>query len=261
MSNEEINFGGFIPCGNLRKEVTFIMSMPRIAFTDNMYCLQNATYKLGLYGQRHSGPFWEQGVENLLEDAIKKNFKYGLAIDYDTFYTAHHIIDLYNLIEANSDVDIVVPLQTRRGHDYPMCATFEDDNGDRVRITKGNFVNGLAEIDTGHFGLTLIRLDALKKLPSPWFISKPSPKGDWHGGHKDADVNFWIKCKKHGLNVKLAEVFIGHLELMCGWPGPRSESFKTQHQTMNEVLDGKLPSWTVPKSAIKAAKDKGVSDG
>ena len=81
--------------GRLREEVTFIMSMPRLAFTDNLFSLQNATYDLGLYGNRHGGAFWEQGMENLLEDAIEKGYKYALAIDYDTFYTAYHIIDLY----------------------------------------------------------------------------------------------------------------------------------------------------------------------
>ena len=236
------------------------MSMPRLAFTDNMYSLQNATYELGIYGQRHGGAFWEQGVENLLEDAIKNEYKYALAIDYDTFYTAYHIVDLYYLMEKNPDIDVLVPLQTRRGHDYPMCGTFEDENGDMVKITKGHFEKGIAPLDTGHFGLTMIRLDSLKKLSSPWFISVPSENGDWHRGHKDADVNFWIKCKKEGLKVALAEVWIGHLELMCAWPGPKESNFKSHYTCMNNVLGGEIPEWTVPASMKKFAK-KGVSDG
>jgi len=259
MGQDNIDPGAQIKVGTINKDIAFIMSMPRLAFTDNMYCLQNATYKLNLWGQRHGGAFWEQGVENLLEDSIAKGYKYGLAIDYDTYYTAYHIIDLYLLMEKNPDVDVLVPLQTRRGNDYPMCGTFEDPQGDMVKITKGNFVNGLADLDTGHFGLTLIRLDSLKKLSSPWFISKPSPQNDWHRGHKDADVNFWIKCKDAGLKVKLAEVWIGHLELMCGWPGQQQEGFKTHYMNMNELLEGGIPSWATPKSMNM--QKQGVSDG
>ena len=250
MGQDNIDPGAKINAGNLAKDVTFMMSMPRMAFTDNMYCLQNATYKLGLWGQRHGGAFWEQGIENLLEEAIAKGYKYGLAIDYDTFYSCYNIVDLYNLMEKNPHIDVLVPLQTRRGNEYPMCGTFEDPRGDRVRITRGNFVDGIADLDTGHFGLTMIRLAALKKLSSPWFISVPSERNDWRQGHKDADVHFWIKCKKDGLTVKLAEVWIGHMELMCAFPGPSGDdNFKTHYLTMNQVLSGELPKWTAPKSA------------
>ena len=245
-----------IEAGNLAKDVTFIMSMPRLAFTDNMYSLQDATYNLGIYGQRHGGAFWEQGIENLLEDAIEKKYKYALAIDYDTFYTSWHIIDLYNLMEENPDIGVLFPLQSRRGHPYPMAAYFMDDAGDMVKVAKGAFVNGVTPCDTGHFGLTMIRLEELKKLEKPWFESKTNADGNWRRKHKDADVNFWIKCKPAGIKVALAEVWIGHLELMCGWSGPENNQFKTIHMSMNEVLDGKAPAWSTPKSFKKQKENR-----
>uniref|UniRef100_A0A6M3XKF5 Putative methyltransferase n=1 Tax=viral metagenome TaxID=1070528 RepID=A0A6M3XKF5_9ZZZZ len=230
------------------KDVMFFMSLPRLCFTDNMFSAINAVKGLGLYGERFQGVFWEQGMENLLEKAIDKGYKYGLAIDYDTFYTMYHVLDLYNIIERNPDVGIISPLQPRRGNKYPMSGTFQDPRGDNVLVSKGGFDGGIKPVDTAHFGLTMIRLSELSKLKKPWFQSKPNEKGDWHRGHKDADVNFWIKCKSAGIKAALAEVWIGHLQLMCSFCGPVEENFVTYHEEINTVLEGGLPKWTIPKS-------------
>ena len=240
-----------IDAGNLNKDVTFVMQMPRLAFTDNMFSLQNATYDLGIYGNRHGGAFWEQGIENLIEDAIEKKFKYVLSIDYDTFYTSYQIIDLYELMEANPDIDVLFPLQARRGNKYPMAGYFQDDFGHMVKVAKGDFVNGVVPCDTGHFGLTMIRLESLKRLKKPWFQSTTNKENNWRRKHKDADVNFWIKCKDEGFKTALAEVWIGHLELKCSWCGPEKNRFKTEYMEMNEALDGNMPVWARPKSLTK----------
>lgn len=233
---------------DIKRDVMFFMSMPRLAFTDNMFSAINAIKGLGIYGERFCGVFWEQGMENLLEKAIEKGYKYGLAIDYDTFYTMYHIIDLYNLMEAHPGVGILVPLQSRRGNKYPMSGLFNDPQGDMVTVSRGPFTDGIQDVDTAHFGLSLIRLSELSKLKKPWFESKTNEKGDWHRGHKDADVHFWIKCKNAGIKVALAEVWIGHLQLMCAWPGPVENNFATSYSDINEVLEGGLPKWAIPKS-------------
>lgn len=240
-----------IDIDRIAEEVTFIMSMPRLAFTDNMYCLINACTNLRLCGKRHSGVFWEQGIENLLEDATHEGYKYALAIDYDTYFTNYHIVDLYDIMQRNPEVDILVSLQPRRGHKYPMSGTFQDDTGFHVKITSGGFVNGIADCDTAQFGLTLIKLEALKKLTKPWFNSVTNKEGTWRREHKDADIYFWIQCKRAGVNVKLAEVFVGHLELMCSWCGPAENGFTTHYEGINQLLSGGWPEWTTPKSFKK----------
>ena len=233
---------------NVQKDIMFFMSLPRLSFTDNMFSAINAVKGLGIYGERFSGAFWEQGMENLLEKAIDKGYKYGLAIDYDTFYTMYHILDLYNTFERHPEVGILAPLQPRRGNKYPMSGLFQDPEGDNVIVSKGGFEDGIKPVDTAHFGLTMIRLSELSKLTKPWFQSKTNEKGDWHRGHKDADVNFWIKCKNAGIVAKLAEVWIGHLQLMCSFCGPVDKDFATCHMEMNSVLEGGLPPWALPKS-------------
>ena len=238
----------------IQKDVMFFMSLPRLSFTDNMFSAINAVKGLGLYGERFSGAFWEQGMENKLETAIGKGYKYGMAIDYDTFYTMYHVLDLYNIIERHPEVGILAPLQPRRGNKYPMSGIFRDPEGHNVIVSKGGFEDGIKPVDTAHFGLTFIRLSELSKLKKPWFQSITNEKGDWHRGHKDADVNFWIKCKKAGIIARLAEVWIGHLQLMCSFSGSVEDNFVTFHDEINNVLEGGLPSWALPKS-LKEKKE------
>jgi len=233
---------------SISEAAMFFMSLPRLCFTDNMFSAINGVKGLSLYGERFQGVYWEQGMENLLEKTIEKGYKYGLAIDYDTFYTMYHIIDLYNIMEAHPEVGILAPLQPRRGNKYPMSGLFQDPEGNNVVVSKGPFTDRIKDVDTAHFGLTMVRVSELAKLKKPWFESKPSPKGDWHRGHKDADVNFWIKCKKAGIKAALAEVWIGHLQLMCSFCGPVEKNFVTCHMEINDVLEGGLPSWGIPKS-------------
>jgi len=237
-----------IQIDNIADEVTFIMSMPRLAFTDNMYCLINACAELHIRGKRHAGVYWEQGMENLLEGAIHDNYKYALAIDYDTYYSIYHIVDLYDIMQQNPEIDILLPLQVKRGHKYPMAGMFQDEQGHLVKVFTGGFVDRIADCDTGHFGLTMIKLSALEKISKPWFISITNADNRWRREHKDADVNFWIKAKKSGLIVKLAEVFIGHMELMCSWCGPLKAGYRTHYEGINEVLAGGWPDWTSPQS-------------
>lgn len=236
---------------NISRDIMFIQSMPRLTFSDNAYSLINATRDLGIKGKRHGGAYYEQGITLLLEDAVKGNYKYGLAIDYDTWFAKYHIIDLYNLMERHPDVGVLFPFQTRRGHNYPMAMDYVDGHGHLTKVTKGNFIDGITPCDSGHFGLTMIRLTELSKLEKPWFESVPSDEGDWGLRHKDADVNFWIKCKQAGIKTALAEVYIGHLQLMCSFPGPRKENFRTYHMDINDVLDYAIPKWTIPKSYDK----------
>ncbi len=233
----------------IQKDVMFFMSLPRLAFTDNMFSAINAVKGLGIYGERFSGAFWEQGMENMLEKAIEKGYKYGLAIDYDTFYAMYHVLDLYNIIESHPEVGILAPLQPRRGNKYPMSGLFQDPEGHKVKVSSGGFEDGIKPVDTAHFGLTMIRLSELSKLKKPWFESKTNEQGNWHRGHKDADVNFWIKCKNAGIIAKLAEVWIGHLQLMCSFCGSVEDNFVTYHDEINNVLEGGLPPWAIPKSA------------
>jgi hypothetical protein len=69
------------------------------------------------------------------------------------------------------------------------------------------------KVCSAHFGLTLIRVDALRKTPKPWFMSKPDDNGDWEDGRFDDDIWFWHNWRAAGNTLYVApSVSIGHLE-------------------------------------------------
>ena len=238
-------------------KVCYVMSMPRLSFTDNMLSLLGAAANLRIEGVTYSGAFWEQGMERIIEGVAAKDVKYILCMDYDTYYTEYHIIDLFNLMETNPDIDILAPIQVRRGSDYIMAFNYQegtDPYDEKVRVFDGPFINGLGKIDSAHFGLTLIRTSSLKKLTKPWFCSKVSKNNDWNKGKKDADVMFWINCKENNLKVRLAELWIGHIQLVCSFASDKKEGYRTVNLPINVIGKSFMPKWARPKSMFDAAK-------
>ncbi|MHA2247995.1 MAG: hypothetical protein ACXADY_23815 [Candidatus Hodarchaeales archaeon] len=239
----------------LTDDVRYVMSLPRTGFTDNLFCLADAVARLSLRGRRDNGVYWYQDMENMLEKVIEDGAKYALTIDFDTWFSPYHIIDLYDLMEKHAEYAALFPLQARRSNRYPMAGKFVDKKGDRVTVAKGGqFVDGVSRQDTGHFGLTMIRLSELEKLKKPWFYSKPNENKAWQQGKKDADVRFWLKCKREGLKVGLARVWIGHMELMCSFSGPEDTNFATKYFPINNIILGGAPSWSTPKSQLERIK-------
>jgi hypothetical protein len=238
----------------IARDVFYLESLPRVTFTDNMYSLTSAVYNLGLKGRYSTSAYYHQGVQNILEAAVEKEYKYGLTIDYDTWFNEYHVIDLYEIMERHPELLALFPLQPRRGHRYPMAGTFLDPDGNEIKIIKGPFKDGIIEADTGHFGLTLIRLELLKKLKKPWFHSKPDDDGTWGQGKKDADVYFWVKCKKEGFKIACAEVYIGHIQLLCSFSKSYEDKFRTHYVPMQAIFERKMPAWIEPKSAREERK-------
>jgi hypothetical protein len=102
---------------------------------------------------------------------------------------------------------------------------------------------------TGHFGMTMIRVESLLSLPHPWFIAKPDASGRWCGPEKvDADVAFWLKWREHGRSLYLApQVAIGHLQEVVTWPRLRATTdggmeLWADHRTLDEYETGGRPA-------------------
>ncbi len=238
--------------GDISKDVKFLMSLPRLGFTDNLFCLMNSVGKLGIDGHRNTCAFWHQGLEAMLERTVEQKNKYALAIDYDTYYTQYHIVDLYEWMESHPEIDALFPLQPGRANEHPMAVNWTNDEYRHVNYTRGGFTDGIVSCDSGHFGLTMLRVESIAKLSKPWFKSLLSPQNDWNEGKKDADIAFWIKFKKEGFKSYLADLYIGHFELMCSFSRPQEDNFKTLYVPSNDVVCGQLPTWAVPKSLQRA---------
>jgi hypothetical protein len=153
-------------------------SMPRLAFTDNMFCAVAAGQALNIDFVRHSGLFWGQSLQQLMEQAAES--KYILTVDYDTVFHWSSVAELYRLMEANAHADAVQAMQIGRDRNGPLGVP---ENTELL-------ADELMSMKSGHFGLTMIRTEALHAVPRPWFCAVPSMDGGWGEGHTDEDVYF-----------------------------------------------------------------------
>jgi hypothetical protein len=208
--------------------VVGVMSLPRLAFTDNMLCVFKALvpHKVNLITGR--GVFWGHAMTNALEDAIAAGAKYALTIDYDTIFTRHDVADLYALMELNPEAFSICAVQSRRDGDTALF-TLLDANGEKRSSISADELNAeLLPIESGHFGLTMIRLAGLAKLPRPWFQDVPGPDGRWQEGRIDEDVQFWKQANRCGLKIFQANrVVVGHMQQVISWP---TRSLRPLHQ-------------------------------
>lgn len=89
---------------------------------------------------------------------------------------------------------------------------------------------------TAHFGCTLFRVSAFKKLPQPWFYPSFKPNGEQA---YDDDINFWLGFDKAGLKAFLTpRIVVGHLEVVVMWPDRR---LKMLYQRTDEFNEGGKP--------------------
>ena len=211
-------------------DVQAIMSMPRIAWTDTMGALHLSCARLGINFIKGVGVCWGQVLERMMEQCLEK--KYVLTVDYDSIFEEHDIIRLWQIMESNPDVDALFPLQIGRDRDSVLL-TMLDGSGSRMRyVDASEFRREVIPCETGHFGLTLIRTDALRKMSKPWFLSVPNENGEWNGDKIDDDIYFWKKFRQTGLQCCVSpRVRIGHLQLISTWPG---EDLRTIHQYMTQ---------------------------
>lgn len=210
-----------VPAADLT--IRAVMSVPRLGFDANFACAHAALPELGIKLYKFTGAFWEQCIERGFEDAIAAGVDAVLAIDYDTLYTAADVAALKLLLREHPEADAVAPLQSARWRPEPLLTFDKLPVGVKShdRIPPGVFVGPLTELRSAHFGCTLIRTAALKKMKKPWFWSQPDPNGAWGDARRDADCTFWDRFREAGCRVFSANrIAVGHMELMALWPGP-----------------------------------------
>jgi predicted SAM-dependent methyltransferase len=204
-------------------KIVAVMSMPRLAFSDNMFCALQVATELGLSFTRHTGAYWGQCLERALEGVFAEDCSYVLTVDYDTCFTAKDVRRLAALMEDNPHVDALCAVQVKREEQACLMGLLKED-GTRWPVGEGvpmsHFSGELARLYWGHFGLTLLRVSKLRALPHPWFHSVPDPEGKWGEGRLDDDLFFWKKWIDHGNSLYMANrVPVGHAQLMVSWPG------------------------------------------
>lgn len=162
-----------------------------------------------------------------------------LTVDYDSIFTKEQVEQLLWLASEHPEADAIAPVQVKRGGGTPLMTVRGEDGKLLSRLPFSAFEPDLLKCATAHFGLTMIRVEALKKLPHPWFLGVPNKDGLWDEGKVDDDIYFWNQWEKAGNSLYLANrVVIGHAQLLVSWPG---RNFEPVHQSTSEFWASGVP--------------------
>ena len=226
-------------------DVVAVMSVPRVGWTDTYRCLLDSFFALRISCIQTSGVFWGQCMTRSMEQVIKQGkAKWILAVDYDSVFDAHDLIVLRTIAEEY-ELDALAPLQSKRESDQ-ILTKLDDGTGKPILDLDIERLND-AHLPClhSHFGATLIRVDALKRLPKPWFSATPGETGEWDDGRTDEDIHFWKQATAAGWKSSITpRVRIGHLEILVAWSGDRLE---TIHQRMSDFNAKGRPQCAMPR--------------
>ena len=220
-------------------KVAAVMSVPRLGFQDNSFCVIEGLVPLKIPIIKTSGAYWGQCLERGIQQRIDEGFDAVLTLDYDTIFTKEDVETLMRLMAEHPEADAIVAMQAGRG-DMGALMTLKTKSGQvRSVISSEEFTMDVKKIATGHFGLTLLRTESLMRLPQPWFWAQPDANNQWGPGKVDDDIYFWKQMEKHGMTVYTANrVVLGHLQLMVKWLGKDLESV---FQTTSDFRDNGKP--------------------
>lgn len=221
--------------------IAAVMSMPRLAFSDNMFCATSVATELGISFEKVTGAFWGQCMERVMTPHATDGTDYILTVDYDTVFNRDHVLKLIDIMQRNPDIDALAPIQFKRDEDFPLFRTLSDEGtlGDRLDLDEFD-KNETTRVGWAHFGLTVLRASSMRKLTHPWFLDVPDETGQWGDARVDADIHFWKKFVSEGFKVCVANrVSVGHLQLVATWP---NRELRPIHQYTTEFQRRGEPS-------------------
>lgn len=200
-------------------KIKCLMSMPRLAWTDNMMTMQNVIHACRIPVRTVTGAFWGQCMACGIEDIIAEgDVDAILFVDYDSVFKPSTVEALTALM-AHSGVDAIAPLQVKRGDGTFMLSLPGSSPEEKCAIPPGFFDKPVQPVDTAHFGCTLVKTSIIEAMSKPWFEEVPDEDGGYRKAHVDADMCFWAALKAAGGRLGVAtQVSIGHLEVKVAWP-------------------------------------------
>lgn len=183
-------------------------TLPRIGWNAFWGGAERALAPFNLRINTHTSAFpYDKGMQWLFSDALAKDADWILAIDYDTMFTSQNVSDLFSLLAANPDYDAIAPVMAKRSCHHAL--------GGRKGSRDVNMNEQLIEFESAHFGLTVLRASALRRIKKPWFQTVPDSAGEYSDHGTDADVWFWRRFREAGCRLAVASnVRVGHLEEM-----------------------------------------------
>jgi hypothetical protein len=158
--------------------VEAVLSMPRLAFTANAFSWVQALMPLNIRPTMGTGCFWDQVHTRVWEGFIDR-CEYLLCIDYDSFFSQADIEHLFALA-LTFQCDALAPLQTKREDGRPMLTLKGQlDNPPaegKTSVPREWFAAPVQEVDTAHFGCTIISTAALKRCEKPYLVLGKLPQ-------------------------------------------------------------------------------------
>lgn len=213
-----------------------IQSMPRLGFTANLYGCAKAWSELGINPTFVQGVNWGQCLERAMETALTDGTEWILTADYDSVFSTAHIITMWNTLFEDSKkahVSALAPIEFKREENVLLAGLLDESTGKRKQeATLADIEPDIVPVEWAHFGLTFIRVEALRRMKKPWFYETPAPNGGWGDGRIDNDINFWHGLRSIGGQVFVApHVAIGHAQLIVTWP---DQNMQPIYQYMGE---------------------------
>lgn len=208
----------------LQIKIKAVMSVPRVGWNDGSAAIEASLRPFGINVVRFNGVFWGQCMQRAFQECLDEGVDWILTIDYDSMPTPAALDRLFGDFGEHPEIDALAALQMRRGQDFPLLT--------RAGETEIEMTREPLKVHTAHFGLTLIRADALRTLPKPWFFAQPGKTGEWDDDRLDDDIWFWHQWRLAGKTIYVSpEARIGHLELMVS---EFDENMQPQHIPITE---------------------------
>lgn len=221
-----------------------VMSAPRLGFLDTMFCVVEALAPMGIPVAKVSGAFWGQCLTQGIQQALADGADYVLTLDYDSIFSVRHVAMLSELAMVYPEWDAIAPLQASRHLASPLLTLCEAKTDGVATVDRAYFAADLVKVPTAHFGCTLLKAEALRRFPQPWFLAEPASDGGWGPGKTDEDIAFWRQWEVQGLSLGLAPaVHIGHAELMVRWLDDAMQPIWQRCQDWNDTKAPPAGAW------------------
>jgi hypothetical protein len=258
--------------GNVEHDVQIAgcISVPRLGFQDTFYCSIQAFTQYGIPMTKGTGAFWDQVMSRIMSDQSREETgnDFLLLSDYDSVYEPECIAKLVSAALI-SGYDAVAPLQTKRDTQQLLFTPegMTKQGHGEITLPAEWWEKPAQPVDTAHFGLTVIRCSALRRMKMPWFLGVPNSDGTWEDvdpkdekkiSRVDPDIFFWRKWRETGNTLAVCpQVAIGHAELVITWPNQR---LKAIHQYPNDYWSngGRRPpeAWGSPEHTSQSEGGK-----
>jgi SAM-dependent methyltransferase len=202
------------------EKIYAVMSTPRLGFMDNFFCAIQSLVPLGIQLRKYTGAFWGACLTRSIDEALAEGAQWILTLDYDTIFNRDDVEDLIDICSRYPQIDALAPVQASRTRNVALFTIRDPANHKNLsEIRRETLDEEILRVSTAHFGLTLIKVEALLKTPRPWFQGHPDPDGGWGDGRIDDDIHFWKQFERAGCALYMANrVPVGHAELMIRWP-------------------------------------------